>query len=192
MEGLTADLDVHAEVRAHVEGRVDVDELEATSLFDLASKRPGLEGRKNELVVAPDEFVGPALDLPPTHVEAELSLVALFFPRLVDVLQRLKGQDCSADFAGFAVPHQFDFALVGKQEEAILFRQRLALLDELDEVALLGVGEVVFSESCGRAMSQLLPSLLPSFKGSTQFSTHLIGYYPFPPPCLGHTCGKNR
>ena len=60
------------------------------------------------------------------------------------MLQRLKGQDCSADFAGFAVPHQFDFALVGKQEEAILFRQRLALLDQLDEVALLGVGEVVF------------------------------------------------
>jgi hypothetical protein len=123
---------------------------------------------------------------------AEFFLVALFLPGLVDVLQRLKGQDCGADFAGFAVPHQFDFALVGKQEEAILFRQRLALLDELDEVALLGVGEVVFSESCGRAMSQLLPSLLPSFKGSTQFSTHLIGYYPFPPPCLGHTCGKNR
>ena len=192
MEGLTADLDVHAEVRAHVEGRVDVDELEATSLFDLASKRPGLEGRKNELVVAPDEFVGPALDLPPAHVVPEFFLVALFLPGLIDVFERLKGQDGGADFAGLAVPDQFDLTFVGEEEEAVFLRQWLALLDELDEVALLGVGEVVFSESCGRAMSQLLPSLLPSFKGSTQFSTHLIGYYPFPPPCLGHTCGKNR
>ena len=130
------------------------------------------------------------LTCPPAHIEIQIPIAALFFPGLVDVLQRLKGQDCSADFAGFAVPHQFDFALVGKQEEAILFRQRLALLDELDEVALLGVGEVVFSESCGRAMSQLLPSLLPSFKGSTQFSTHLIGSYLFPPPCLGHNAVK--
>jgi len=84
------------------------------------------------------------LTCPPAHIEIQLPIAALFFPGLVDVLQRLKGQDCSADFAGFAVPHQFDFALVGKQEEAILFRQRLTLLDELDEVALLGVGEVVF------------------------------------------------
>ena len=69
----------------------------------------------------------------------KLSLVALFLARLVDVLQRLKGQDCSADFAGFAVPHQFDFALVLEQQEAVLLRQRLASLDQLDQVALFGV-----------------------------------------------------
>ena len=91
MEGLTADLDVHAEVRAHVEGRVDVDELQASGVFDLAAERAALEGRKNQLVVAPDEFVGPALDLPPAHVEAEFLLVALFLPGLVDMFEGLEG-----------------------------------------------------------------------------------------------------
>jgi hypothetical protein len=65
VEGLAADLDVHTEVRAHIEGRVDIDQLEASGLFDLAAERPGLERRKNQFVVAPDEFVGLALDLPP-------------------------------------------------------------------------------------------------------------------------------
>ncbi|HNP82599.1 MAG TPA: hypothetical protein PKN47_14140 [Nitrospira sp.] len=69
MEGLTADLDVHAEVRAHVEGRVDVDELQASGVFDLAAERAALEGRQNQLVVAPNEFVGPTLNLPPAHIK---------------------------------------------------------------------------------------------------------------------------
>jgi len=99
VEGLAADLDVHAEVRAHVEGRVDVDELQPAGVLDLAAERAALEGRKNQLVVAPDEFVGPALDLPPAHVEAELLLVALFLPRLVDVFESLKGEDGGAYFA---------------------------------------------------------------------------------------------
>ena len=71
------------------------------------------------------------------------SCVALFLPGLVDVFEGLEGQDGGADFAGLAVPDQFDLALVLEEEEAVLLRQRLALLDELDEVALLGVGEVV-------------------------------------------------
>ena len=145
VEGLAANLDVHAEVRAHVEGRVDVDELEAAGVLDLAAERAALEGGEDELVVAPDEFVGPALDLPPAAIEleAEFLVVALFLPGLVNVLEGLEGEDGGADFAGLAVPDEFDLTLVGEEEEAVFLGEGLALLDELDEVALLGVGEVV-------------------------------------------------
>ena len=143
VEGLAANLDVHAEVRAHVEGRVNVDALEAAGVLDLAAERAALEGGEDELVVAPDEFVGPALDLPAAGVEAEFLVVALFLPGFVDVFEGLEGEDGGADFAGLAVPDEFDLALVGEEEEAVFLRERLALLDELDEVALLGVGEVV-------------------------------------------------
>ena len=59
-EGVVADLDVHAEVGAHVEGRVDVDELDAALLLDLLAQRAVLQAGEDELVVAPDELVGPA------------------------------------------------------------------------------------------------------------------------------------
>ena len=59
------------------------------------------------------------------------------------MFEGLEGQDGGADFAGLAVPDQFDLAFVVEEEEAVFLRQRLALLDELDEVALLGVGEFV-------------------------------------------------
>ena len=42
-EGVVADLDVHGEIRAHVEGRVDVDQLEAALLFDLLAQRAVLQ-----------------------------------------------------------------------------------------------------------------------------------------------------
>ena len=42
-----------------------------------------------------------------------------------------------------AVPDQFHLALVVKQDEPVFFRERLALLDELDEIALVGVGQFV-------------------------------------------------
>ena len=59
-EGVVADLDVHGEVGADVEGRVDVDELDAALRFDLLAQRTVLEAGEDELVVAPDELVGPA------------------------------------------------------------------------------------------------------------------------------------
>ena len=148
MEGFAADLDVHGEVRADVEGRVDVDELEAAGVLDLAAQRTGLEGGEDELVIAPDEFVGPALGLAAAHVE-EVGLERgrsgrdSHSPWLVDVFESLKGQDGGADLAGLAVPDQLDLALVGEEQEAVFLRQRLALLDELDEDALLGVRKVV-------------------------------------------------
>ena len=60
-----------------------------------------------------------------------------------DVFKSLKGQDGGADLAGFAVPDQLDLALVREEQEAVSLGQRLALLDELDEVTLLGLGKVV-------------------------------------------------
>ena len=61
----------------------------------------------------------------------------------VNVFEGLEGEDGGADFARLAVPDELDLAFVGEEEEAVFLRERLALLDELDEVALLGVGEVV-------------------------------------------------
>ena len=112
VEGLAANLDVHAEVRAHVEGRVDVDKLQAAGVLDLAAERAALEGGEDELVVALDEFVGPALDLPPAHVETQFLLITLFLPRLVNVFEGLEWEDGCADFAGFAIPDKlWTFAL---------------------------------------------------------------------------------
>jgi hypothetical protein len=42
-----------------------------------------------------------------------------------------------------AVPDEFDFAFVFEEKESVALRNRASLLDELDDVALLGVGEFV-------------------------------------------------
>jgi hypothetical protein len=60
------------------------------------------------------------------------------------VFERLKREDGGADFARLAIPDQLHLALVFEKQEAIFLRQRLAFVDQLDEVALLGVGEFVF------------------------------------------------
>ena len=59
------------------------------------------------------------------------------------MFEGLEGEDGGADFAGLAVPDEFDLAFVGEEEEAVFLWERLTLLDELDEVALLGFGEFV-------------------------------------------------
>jgi hypothetical protein len=59
------------------------------------------------------------------------------------VLERLERQDGGADLAGLAIPDQLDLALVREEEEAVFLGQRLALLDELDEIAFFGLGKVV-------------------------------------------------
>jgi len=78
----------------------------------------GLEGGEDELVVAPDEFVGPALGLAAGGVEEGGLRGGGFLARLVDVLEGLEGQDGGADLAGFAVPDQLDLALVCEELEA--------------------------------------------------------------------------
>jgi hypothetical protein len=55
VEGLAANLDVRAEVGAHVEGRVYVNEFNSAGVLDLATKRASLQRSENELVVAPDQ-----------------------------------------------------------------------------------------------------------------------------------------
>jgi len=77
------------------------------------------------------------------------------------VLQRLERQHGGADLAALAVPHQLHLALVLEQDEAILLRQRFSLLDEPDQVALLGVGEVVAGLE-GRGISD--PEVSPQIK----------------------------
>ena len=90
MEGLAADLDVHAEIGADIEGRVDVDQLEAAGVLDLLAQRAALQRREDQLVVAPDELVGPALQLTPARVEQIAPASWSSCAWLVDVLQRLE------------------------------------------------------------------------------------------------------
>jgi hypothetical protein len=113
VEGFAADLDVHGEVGADVEGWVDVDEFEAAGLLDLLAEGAGLEGGEDELVVAPDEFVGPALDLPAAPVEPKFVVLRLL-PGLVNMFERLEGEDGGADFAGLPVLDELHLAFVGE------------------------------------------------------------------------------
>ena len=50
-------------IRADIKRRIDVDELEPAGGFDLAAQRSVLERGEHELVVAPDQLVGPAARL---------------------------------------------------------------------------------------------------------------------------------
>src|SRR5665811_1690095 len=65
------DLNVHAEICPHIEGWVDVDQLEAALLFDLLAQRAVLQAGEDELIVAPAEFVRPALELASAFVQIE-------------------------------------------------------------------------------------------------------------------------
>ena len=133
MEGLAADLDVHGEIRADIEGRVNVDELEAAGILDLTAERAALERGE-------DELVRPAFEMPAAHVETEFLVVALLLARLVNVFEGLKRKDSGTDLAGLSVPGEFDLAFVLEEERAVFLRERFALVDE---IALLRVGEFV-------------------------------------------------
>ncbi len=56
------------------------------------------------------------------------------------MFEGLKREDGGADFAGLAVPDEFNLAFVSEEEETVFLREGLALVDELDEVALFSVG----------------------------------------------------
>jgi hypothetical protein len=149
-----ADLDVHAEVGPDVEGRVDVDQLDAPLSLDLLAQRPVLEARQNQLVSPPDQLVGPALELPPPVVHRKQQRLMVFPPgltlrprrlvlaaRLVHVLDRLKGQHDVRDLVGLAVPNQLDLPFVVKQQESVLLRQRLVGFEVADDVLIFSVGQ---------------------------------------------------
>ena len=113
-------------------------------LFDSRGRQQ--RGWTNKLIWGDNKLILSSLKsgalLPAPAVE-QVSLRLGFGPRLVNVFQCLEGQHRGADIAGFAVPHQFDLALVLEQDEAVLFRQRLALLDQRDQVALLGFAQLI-------------------------------------------------
>lgn len=152
MKGFAADLDVHGEIGADVEGRIDVNEFEATGVLDLLAEGAGFEGGEDELVIAPDEFVAPALELAAAGVDGEFLGCLSFLAGFVDVFEGLEGEDGGADVAGFAGPGELDLAFVVEEEEAEFIGQGFAGLDEGDEVAFLLIGEVVAVGGGGRAM----------------------------------------
>ena len=143
-EGVAADLDVHTEIRADIEGRVDVDQLDAALGFDLLTQRAVLERRQDQLVVTPDQLVRPALELAAAAVEVEeakLQLRVLLGPRLVDLLDYLKGQDDIADLVGLAVPDQLDLALALEEQEAVLVRQFPVRFEVADDLLFFRVAQ---------------------------------------------------
>ncbi len=89
VEGLAADFNIHREIRTDIERWVDVDEFEASGVLDLAAEPARIERGVDELVVTPDEFVRPALDLPSAGIEAEFASVAFFLPGFVDMCSRI-------------------------------------------------------------------------------------------------------
>jgi len=159
-KGITANLDIHREIRAHVERRIDVDQFEAALFLDLFAQRAVLQRGKDELVVAPDQFVCPALELSAAKIE-KVSLQSTIFrllrARLVHLLDDLKGQDDIADLARLAVPDQFHLPLVLKQQKAVLLRQRPVRLDKADNLLLF-----LLSQSWHK--NSLLRRVLPCFR----------------------------
>jgi hypothetical protein len=103
----------------HIKGRIDVDQLQAALGFDLLAQGPIVEGAEDQLVVAPDQFVRPALELASAEVGAEqirLQLLhriqRLLGARLIHLLDRLERQHRVADRVGLAVPDQLHLAFV--------------------------------------------------------------------------------
>ncbi len=116
--------------------------------FSISSRRgPFFRTGEDQLVVPPDQLVGPALELPAATIQrnstptkqgiVQLGLLRLLGARLVDLFDGLKGENDVADLAGLAAPDQLHLALVAEEEKAVLLRQRLVRLEEADDFLLL-------------------------------------------------------
>jgi hypothetical protein len=143
-ERIPADLDIHRKIRAHVERRVDIDKLETPLLLDLLAQRPVFQRRKNQFVVAPDQPVRPALDLPPALVEQQPLPQRVrrgFGARLVHVLDHLKRQHHIANLVRLAVPDQLHLALFLEKQKTVLLGQRPVRLDETDDLLAFLFGQ---------------------------------------------------
>jgi len=120
---LVTDLDVHREVRPDIEGRIDVDHLDAALFFDLFPEGSVLQAGEDQLVVAPDQLIRPAFELPAPviipDIERLLDLCVRFFPWLIHLFDDLEGEDGGVDFICFSVPDEFDFAFFSKEEESV-------------------------------------------------------------------------
>ena len=143
MEGLAADLDIHAEVGADIERRVDVDELRPPASSIGWRSAPALSEERISLLSPQISLLVQPLSWRPRAIEQLRSVRLGFLARLVDVFERLERQDGGADIAGLAVPDQLDLALVLEEDEAVFLRQGFALLDQSDQVALFGVAQLV-------------------------------------------------
>ena len=62
---IVSDLNVYREICTHIEWRIDVDEFESTRVLDPLTHGAVRQGRKDQPVVSPDEFVRPSAGLPP-------------------------------------------------------------------------------------------------------------------------------
>ena len=149
VEGLAANLDVHTEVRAHVEWRIDVDELKPAGIFDLTAQRTALERRKNELVVAPDEFVGPAFELAAARVEQVflshgLWSIGLFLFAVRRCVPASEKEGWRSRLRGSCRSRQVRLRACLRTGGNDISRAEACPLDEPDEVALLSIREFVF------------------------------------------------
>ena len=123
-EGVFAYLNIHTEISADIEGRVDVDQFDAALIFNLFSQWSVLQAGEDEFVIPPYKFIRPALQLAPAQVEeVHLQGFTLFGTRFVHLFDGLEGEDDIAYLIGFPVPYQFHFAFFIEQQKAVFIRQ---------------------------------------------------------------------
>jgi len=143
MESFPADLDIHAEVRAHVEGRVNVDEFEppASSIWrrsapDLSEERMSLLSPQMSLLVQPLAWCPP--------VSRPSSSSSRFSLRGSSMCSRVWNGRMAVQTSR-VLPFQTSSTsrLSAKSRKRYFLRQRLALLDQLNQVALSRIGEFV-------------------------------------------------
>jgi hypothetical protein len=145
VEGLAADLDVHAEVGAHVEGRVDVDQLQPALPPRSASAARRLFSDDRISLLSPQiSLLVQPLSCRPRGSKRLAGTVSGAVRRAARPRARASGRAARVvqTSRAFAVPDQLDLALVLEQEEAVFLRQRLALLDQRDQVALAADGAI--------------------------------------------------
>lgn len=89
---------MQGEISTHVEGRVDVDELDAALRLDILAQGAVLERGEDEFVVAPDEPIRPTLQLAAAGIQRDaqggeegIVLFAHLGAGLVHLLDDLEG-----------------------------------------------------------------------------------------------------
>lgn len=142
--GFAVDFDGVGEIGTDGEGRVDVDEFESAFGFDLGAQWPVGEGREDEFVVAPDEFIVPAGFLASFLVEHGKGVSGLhgFGAGFIDVFDVVKGEDDVGGGLVASVSEEENVFFVGGEFIEVFFGDGLAGFDEADDAFLVGGGEV--------------------------------------------------
>ncbi|MPM47851.1 hypothetical protein SDC9_94572 [bioreactor metagenome] len=139
-----ANFNVHAKICAHVKWRVNVDQLQPAVLLDLFAQRAVLEAGKDQFVIPPDQFVGPARFLAAAfikQIQLHGRIGLLLRARLVHLLDHLKGQHNVGHFVGLAIPDQLNFAFVIKQHKTVFIREGFIRFDQLQYLAFFIFGQ---------------------------------------------------